>query len=57
MSMHTIGDEGTYEHQDDEEGEDHQADIQWGSECLVKDWIYQPIIGITGIDFGIKVNM
>ena len=56
--MHTIGDEGTYEHQDDKEGDDHQADIQWGSECLVKNWVYQSIIGIlTGIDFGIKVNM
>ena len=57
MPMDTIRDKATYDHENDKKGENYQANIQTGTKCLVKNTVYQTIICVSGINFGIEVKV
>ena len=57
VPVDTVRNEGSYDHQDDEEGEDYQADVQGRTKCLVKNGVYQTIICVSGINFGVEVKV
>ena len=57
MLLHAVVEEGPNNHEDNDEGEEHQTDIQWIPKGLLENRIFQSIIDVTGIDFGIEINI